>query len=170
MMELGAFWSFYSMWFNKEIAGAVNIMIEPDSFNMGQGKRNFKLNGMKGEFIQSFIGREESRQQNIIAIDQLMETRQIPFIDILHSDIQGYEYDMLIGAAKTFSENKVGYVFISTHSNEVHYKCLDLVKGHGYFIITSVDLDETFSEDGLIVARSSKLIGIDNIPIQKKQY
>ena len=170
MMELGAFWSFYSMWFNKEIEGAVNIMIEPDSFNIGQGKRNFKLNGMKGEFIQSFIGREENKQENIIAIDQLVERRQISYIDILHSDIQGYEYDMLLGARRTFGENKVGYVFISTHSNEVHYKCLDLLKGHEYFIITSVDLEDTFSEDGLIVARSSKLEGINSISVQKKQH
>jgi hypothetical protein len=44
MIELGAFWSFYSMWFNKEVENAINYMVEPDSFNLGQGKRNFKLN------------------------------------------------------------------------------------------------------------------------------
>ena len=43
----------------------------------------------------------------------------------------------------------MGYVFISAHSNEVHYKCMDLLKDHEYFIITSVDLDETFWKIGL---------------------
>lgn len=58
MIEMGSFWSFYSMWFNKEVKEAINYMIEPDHFNIGQGKRNFKLNGMKGHFTQAFVGQE----------------------------------------------------------------------------------------------------------------
>src|SRR5882724_1438238 len=42
MIEMGAFWSFYSMWFNSKIQNGRNFMIEPDAFNMGHGKRNFK--------------------------------------------------------------------------------------------------------------------------------
>ena len=168
MVELGAFWSFYSMWFNKEIKNAVNIMVEPDSFNIGQGQRNFKLNGMKGKFIETFIGKEYNETANVITIDKLVQDKQIDHIDILHSDIQGYEYDMLLGATDTMMGNKIGYFFISTHSNEVHYKCLDLLTAKKYFIIVSIDLDETFSEDGLIVARDNNLRGINIIPVHKK--
>jgi len=59
MIEMGAFWSFYSMWFNSKIQNGRNFMIEPDAFNMGHGKRNFKLNRLKGEFVQAFVGRKQ---------------------------------------------------------------------------------------------------------------
>src|SRR6188768_3969444 len=32
MIELGSYWSFYSMWFQNEVKGAKNYMIEPDYF------------------------------------------------------------------------------------------------------------------------------------------
>src|SRR5882724_12469348 len=64
MIEMGAFWSFYSMWFQKEIKNAINYMIEPDEFNLGQGIRNFKLNGFKGSFTQAFVGKQSEHSVN----------------------------------------------------------------------------------------------------------
>ena len=170
MVEMGAFWSFYSMWFQKEISKSVNYLIEPDSFNLGQGKRNFQLNHMKGQFIQAFVGSKSSSDENgtTICVDDLVSKHSIPFIHMLHSDIQGYEYEMLLGAETTFRENKIGYVFISTHSNELHYKCMDYLLGKNFIIIASADLDETFSEDGLIAARAPYFEGVDAIRISKK--
>lgn len=143
-------------------------MIEPDSFNIGQGKRNFRLNKMKGKFIQAFIGEKYNYENNILTVDKLVEENSIQFIDILHSDIQGFEYDMLLGAQKTIKDDKIGYFFISTHSNEIHYKCLGFLKQTGNLILTSIDLDETFSEDGLIVAKNVKSQMVSNISIEKK--
>ncbi len=170
MVEMGAFWSFYSMWFQKEISKSVNYLIEPDSFNLGQGKRNFQLNHMKGQFIQAFVGSKSSSDENgtTICVDDLVSKHSIPFIHMLHSDIQGYEYDILLGAETTFRENKIGYVFISTHSNELHYKCMDYLLGKNFIIIASADLNETFSEDGLIAARAPYFEGVDAIRISKK--
>lgn len=170
MIEMGAFWSFYSMWFNKEVKDAVNYMIEPDYFNMGQGKRNFKLNNMKGKFIQGYVG-QESRMADgntIISVDGFIKEHSIPFIHMLHSDIQGFEYEMLLGALNTFNENKIGYIFISTHSNELHYKCLNFLKERNFLIIASADLDETFSVDGLIVASAKGFKSISPVNISKK--
>ncbi len=171
MIEMGAFWSFYSMWFQKEVANAVNYMIEPDAFNLGQGKRNFRLNKMKGKFIQAFIGKKSETSQlgNTICINDLVETEKIPFVHMLHSDIQGFEYDMLEGADKIFQEKKVGYVFISTHSNEIHYKCLDFLVQRGFVILASADIDESFSEDGLIAARAPYMAGIEPLTISKRK-
>jgi methyltransferase FkbM-like protein len=170
MIEMGAFWSFYSMWFKKEVRGAVNYMIEPDAFNLGQGKRNFRLNNMDGKFIQAFVGKTSSRNKNgsTICVDDLVKAEQISFIDILHSDIQGFEYEMLLGAEKTFENKMIGYIFISTHSNVLHYKCLDFLIHKGFFIIASADIDESFSEDGLIVARAPYFHGIGQIAISKR--
>lgn len=171
MIEMGAFWSFYSMWFNQKVNGAKNYMIEPDSFNMGQGKRNFRLNNMKGTFAQAFIGRKDSNEGSVrtASVDGLVKEFNIPFIHMLHSDIQGYEYEMLLGAEQCFNEKKIGYIFISTHSDELHYQCLNVLKQKGYIILASADLKETYSEDGLIAARAPYFPGIEPIQIDKKK-
>ena len=171
MIEMGAFWSFYSMWFNKAVEQAVNYMIEPDNFNIGQGKRNFRLNQMSGTFIEAYVGRQSGKLEGkpIIHIDGFVKEHSISFIHVLHSDIQGFEYEMLLGAVNTFDENKIGYIFISTHSNDVHYKCLDFLIKKTFLIIASADLDETFSEDGLIVARSKNSKGIGPVEISKRK-
>ena len=44
MIELGAYWAYYSLWFASEIKGAKNYMIEPDPRNLEVGKKNFELN------------------------------------------------------------------------------------------------------------------------------
>lgn len=169
MIEMGAFWSFYSLWFKKEIRDSLNFMIEPDSFNLGQGKRNFRLNKMRGNFIQAFVGRESSEESGTtICIDDLVLRYSIPFIHMLHSDIQGFEYDMLLGSSRTFEEKKIGYVFISTHSNKLHYDCLNYLKEREFIIIASADIDESYSEDGLIAARAPYFEGILPISISKR--
>jgi hypothetical protein len=156
MIELGAFWSFYSMWFNKEIKNARNFMVEGDAYNLGCGKRNFKLNKMEGTFIHANIGENDNSQVAPIqlCIDTFVKDNRIPYIDILHSDIQGYELDMLKGAKKTFENHKIGFVFISTHSQDLHERCKATLLDFGYELIADADIQETYSEDGLIVARS----------------
>jgi len=82
-----------------------------------------------------------------------MKKKNINYVDILHSDIQGYEYEMLSDIVPLLKENKIKYLFISTHSDDIHYKCIDLLKNNNYRIIASADFDtETFCYDGIIVA------------------
>ncbi len=171
MLELGAFWSFYSMWFNSEVAGAKNFMIEPDKFNMGFGIRNFKLNNMKGNFTNAFISSKTINETTpvTICVDDFVNTHNIDFVDMLHSDIQGFEMEMLKGAEKLIDHDKIGYFFISTHSNEIHYDCLNFLKNKNYLILADIDLDKTFAIDGLIVARSKNYLGIDSIKVSQKR-
>jgi hypothetical protein len=75
---------------------------------------------------------------------------------------------MLLGAKQTIADDKIGYFFISTHSDEVHYKCLELLKQKGYLIVTSIDLQETFSEDGLIVAKNKIYSLHKDVGVSKK--
>ena len=41
MLECGAYWGFYSMWFKKKVPKARVWLIEPDSANIQVGKQNF---------------------------------------------------------------------------------------------------------------------------------
>ncbi len=165
IIELGSYWAFYSMWFNKEIKNANCYMIEADSEALEIGKNNFKINNMTGKFFSGFIKKGE------IEIDNFIEKENIDSVDILHSDIQGYELEMLKTCKKAIAEKKIKYFFISTHGQELHYDCLNYLESNGYEIIASADFnEETFCYDGVLVARLKKLNGVQptNIGARKK--
>lgn len=170
MIELGAYWSFYSMWFNKEIRNARNYMIEPS--NIEYGKTNFRYNKLKGDFFQYYIADRPATNADgsvTISVDQFMKENRIGFVDILHSDIQGYELLMLKGAKELLTSRKVGYVFISTHSDELHTACADLMDESGFIQLCSANLQETFSQDGLLVYKNPAYKGIEKIEISLRK-
>jgi len=74
---------------------------------------------------------------------------------------------MLSGAREYFLAKAIDYVFISTHSQDLHATCLEFMKYVDYNLVASVDLNETFSCDGLIVAQNPRL-AFKPIEFQKK--
>jgi hypothetical protein len=170
MLELGSYWSFYSMWFNSVVEGASNFLIEPEDINSGIS--NFELNQMKGNFTKAYISDTSSDTINgtpTVCVDDFIDEKDINFLDILHSDIQGYEYKMLMGAEKLLNSKQVGYIFISTHSNEIHYQCMEHLKLKGYILVCSYDMDESYSWDGLIVFKNPDYNGLDAIDVSKRK-
>ncbi|MCG8574370.1 MAG: FkbM family methyltransferase [Flavobacteriales bacterium] len=170
MIELGAYWSFYSMWFNKSIKGAKNYMIEP--WELEHGIRNFEINELEGEFFKYYIADKPGVHHdgsNIISVDSFTQSQNIGFVDILHSDIQGNELLMLNGAKTLLENRKVGYVFVSTHSNELHKDCAAFLDQLGYIQLCSADIDQTYSYDGLLVYRNPDYEGIGPIQISQRE-
>lgn len=169
MLELGAYWSFYSMWFLQKNPDANCFMVEPEKENLFYGKRNFAMNKMKGTFIHGAIGDQENKKENLLNVDMICQRNKIEFIDVLHSDIQGYELAMLHGAKKILSDNRVGYIFISTHSNELHNDCENLLLNeYNFDLVASANVDESFSWDGILVVKSPDYPGIDKVEIAKR--
>jgi hypothetical protein len=170
MFELGSYWAFYSMWFASAVKNARCIMIEPDPHKMNFGTLNFRLNNLKGVFDLGFIDGFTDLKSNIptYTVDHLVDKHQIKFIHILHSDIQGYEFKMLQGAQNTIDAGKIGYIFISTHSNDLHQQCTDFLVKKEFEIVASADLNETYSWDGLLVAKSKFIAGPEKIVISKR--
>ena len=169
MLELGSYWSFYTIWFKKHFPNADCVMVEPDRKNLTYGKRNLKLNGMNGKFVHAGIGKQVDRAKNITTVDAICEQYKIDFLDILHSDIQGFELEMLQGSEKLFSNNGVGYAFISTHSNELHEQChAHLSEKYGFQLVASANLDQSYSWDGILVMKAPDYPGIDKVDIAKK--
>ena len=171
MIELGSHWSYYSLWFNRHIKDAQNYMIEPDPANLEAGRRNFTINGLKGSFHNYSVGNVslearpfECESDNVIrpleqiCVDDFVEKNSIPFVDLLFADIQGYEFHMLQGAARSIREKRIRFIFVSTHHHLIshdpiiHHRCLEFIKDHGGHIILSHTISESFSGDGLIVA------------------
>ncbi|MEJ7589525.1 MAG: FkbM family methyltransferase [Ferruginibacter sp.] len=170
MLEFGAYWSFYSIWFSKTVKDAKNFLVEPDAFNMLYGINNFRINHIQGSFTNAFIGKvsDTTGSTAVLNVDDYVTANTIEFIDLLHSDIQGFEYDMLLGATKTIAEHKIKYVFISTHGNKVHNDCLNFLALNDFTILCSANEQDTYSLDGLIVARSNHFKGIESIKISLK--
>lgn len=171
MIELGSYWSFYSMWFNSVVKNAQCFMIEAELPNIIFGKKNFRINKMEGTFYQAFLGDRTfitHKGQRCITIDDFVKIKKIGFIDMLHSDIQGYEYKMLQGAKETFNAKKVGYVFISTHTNKIHNDCLAFLKEYNFTIIADANIDESFSADGLIAAKAPYYEGVEKVEISMR--
>ncbi len=104
-----------------------------------------------------------------MTVDEICEKQKIDFIDVLHSDIQGFELDMLHGSHSMLAGQKIGYVFISTHSNELHYDCHDLLKNkYGFTLVASADLEETHSWDGILVMKLPNYPSVEQVAISKK--
>lgn len=169
MLELGAFWGFYSMSFQARIKNGRNFLIEPDSHALLIGKHNFRLNKFTGYFFNYFIS-DENLPGHVptITVDQFLADNKMTHLSILHSDIQGFELKMLTGARHSLIEGKIDYLFISTHSNELHQGCIDYLINLDYKILCDANLDETYSWDGLIVAKHKNISGPDSFEISKR--
>lgn len=152
MIELGSYWSHYSMWLINKHPGSICYMVEPDNINIESGKNNFKLNGYDGIFINSFVG------NNHFIVDDFVSSKKLNIIDILHADIQGYEVEMLHGAKKSLLDGQIKYVFISTHSEDLHEDAISILRSVNYRIEISSGFDNhTTSFDGFIFASSSDI-------------
>jgi len=165
MLELGSYWAFYSMWFYREVPNAICFCVEPASRNIEMGKDNFALNfGPQPRVIfeQAFAGSNDihvgaTRTTPTVSVDGFLAKHQIMRLAILHADTQGHELEVLLGAQASLSLKNIDYVFLSTHGNELHRLCLEELRRHGYRIMADVDLLETYSFDGLIVAQNPYL-------------
>lgn len=184
MLELGCWWAYYSMWFNKVIPEAKNYLVEPNKENLRLGKANFALNNMEGDFTYSYLGERVDTtiggidgDAPMTSVDAFMDEKNIPFLEVLHADIQGGELKMLMGAKQALKEHKIRYIILSTHGAQIgigapklHEQCLAYLEDHDYHIICEHTTSQSCSVDGLIVARARSIEGLDHIDISKYDY
>ena len=175
MIELGSFWSYYSLWFLKENpAQRRAICVEADPAHLEIGRRNARLNNLSPDFMHGFAGETASTHPvafpteksgtldlECYCVDQLMALHHIDHLDILHLDTQGAELSVLKGASEAIDQRKIRFLVVSTHSYEIcgdpliHQRCVAWLQEQGAHIICEHDVHESFSGDGLIVASLS---------------
>jgi hypothetical protein len=162
MLELGAYWGFYSLsMLNRHPAGKC-FLVEPCPIRIQSGKLNFQENQRAGDFEQAYVGdtdRWSLLNGRTISVDGFCKRKQIRHLNILHADIQGHEVQMLQGAQGMLKAGRIDYIFISTHSNELHRDCQEILSQSGFIILASSDKTETHSFDGLIVAKKRTISG-----------
>ncbi len=149
MLELGAYWGHYSLWLKKAVPGSTVYLVEPESKSIAVGRHNFLINECRGIFIQDRVGKGR------FTVDGFMKDTGLPRLDVLHSDIQGAEMEMLEGAGDALRQRRIDYVFVSTHSDPLHYGVLDRLESHGYVAEAAFDYEhDTCSHDGFVFAKA----------------
>jgi len=171
MVELGAFWAYYSCWFLKEHPGGRVYCVEPDPNNWAIGRTNLELNDSEAMFIGAAVGATSTPPRPFtcesdgitrpiprVSVDALVRDYGIRVIDVLLADVQGAESAMLEGCGETIRAGKVRFVFVSTHHHSIsgdpltHQKCLAFIREHGGHVFAEHTVGESFSGDGLIAA------------------
>lgn len=171
MVELGAFWAYYSCWFLRDRPAGRVYCVEPDPNNLALGQANVRINGGDATFINAAVGRVSglpkpficesdglTRPVPTISVDALVRDQRISGIDLLLADIQGAETDMLAGCIDTIRSGKLRFLFVSTHHHSIsgdpltHQACLAFIREYGGHVIAEHTVAESFSGDGLIAA------------------
>lgn len=183
MIELGAFWSYYSLWFVREVPGSRAICVEPDPANMSIGRRNAALNNLEDRisFVEAWAGHSATGRATMNC-ESIAEPRDLPVVDmreasllaegpieILHIDAQGAELDFTHSIAR--AESRPRFLVLSTHHRSIsgsattHADCLAAIATAGGHILAQHDVQESFSGDGLIVASFAPQDRLISLPI-----
>ena len=171
MIELGGYWTYYTNWFLMDQPRRSGVVIEPCPSNLEVGKVNARLNRLNPTFRHGFAGRHfvpDARFRSDDGVEMSLPCYSVPqlvadmgwkHLDLLHCDIQGSEFEILESCAPLLKAGIINWIFISTHAHHIsgdpltHERCLDIVKECGGVIEVEHDVYESFSGDGLIVAR-----------------
>ena len=171
MLELGGFWSYYSLWFKSQHGNRrQSYVVEPDPNHIAVGRANAALNRQEIAFVQACVGPNSVRavtfttefagniQIPCISIPDFLRERQIQRLDILHCDTQGAETAIIELCESLFRRGVIHFGVFSTHSHHIsgdpltHQRCVAMLKDFGGTILVEHDVHESFSGDGLIAA------------------
>lgn len=170
IVELGAFWSYYSLWFVRALHGAQAIAVEPDPEHLALGRRNFALNGSSGTFIEAAVGYDDGsmwmptesdgklRKVRTATLGTLLREAGAERCELLLCDTQGAEAAVLDAARELIAAGKLRFAVISTHHHSIsgdplmHQRCLAMVRELGGHVIAEHAISESCSGDGLIAA------------------
>ena len=169
MLELGGFWSYYSLWFLRGFDARRAIVLEPDPSHLAVGQANAALNRATNiEFMQGSVGAVSSGPRPFatetsgvvqipeFSVSDILASRKMETLDILHCDTQGAETAVIASCEELLKSRKIRFGVFSTHAHQIsgdpltHQRCLAMVKDFGGQILAEHDVHESFSGDGLI--------------------
>jgi FkbM family methyltransferase len=171
IIEVGAFWAYYTNWYLGAVQGSRAVCVEPDEPSMRVGQTNLRLNGRKAKWVNAFVGREHSeavafrresdgREVAVPCLDMeglLALTGGEP-VEVLHVDVQGSEWPLIQSMRRAVEAGLLRFVVVSTHhemisgSKTTHQDCLKELRTLGASILSEFNVEESYAGDGLIVA------------------
>lgn len=124
-----------------------NVTVIEKAVSDQQGKLTFEtVQGSSMGHLATHTKTASSIMVDVVALDQFIAEAQLPLPNVLKVDIEGAEYDFLRGASQLLSSRAIT-MFLATHGQEVHTKCLSLLHDLGYQLSSLEDKPlETCSE------------------------
>lgn len=168
MVELGAYWAYYTNWYLGAVPGSRGVCLEPEPANLEIGRRNLALNGRQARLIHAAAGEEwhaaepagDDGHEGVECLDMpaLDDRLGGQAVEVLHMDMQGAELGFIRSMRRSRAARRVRFVVVSTHHESItgsattHDDCLEELRGQGAEILAEHSVAESFSGDGLIVA------------------
>ncbi|MCW2606214.1 MAG: FkbM family methyltransferase [Frankiales bacterium] len=169
VVELGAFWAYYSLWALHEFPDARVVALEPDPANLELGRRNARLNGRTLTFVHGVMGRHPGEEELFENLDgtsapvrqyglrELFDEAGVERCDLLLCDIQGGEQFVFGQAAELLRAGRVRFAVVSTHHHSIsgdpltHQRVLAELQELGGHVVAEHTVGESCSGDGLVV-------------------
>jgi hypothetical protein len=105
------------------------VCVEPRSVARDRLQENLTVNGLSFPVVDAFVG--ATIGPSTTTIDKLAADYFVP--DFIKIDIEGGEYDALVGAEEVIARHKPAMI-IETHSSELEAECADLLRESRYEI------------------------------------
>jgi len=159
MIELGAFWSLWSIIFRKKYPKGKTIIVEGDLEKLNVGINNLSLNDINNvTYYHNTIYGEKSNtlfSEDIkdIKLSEIINSIISDKIDLIHMDIQGSEIYAIDDIINLILNNKLSYSIIATHSESIEYEITNKLKNHN--IDYSIIKYEEGKHDGEIIIKSN---------------
>lgn len=162
MIEFGSNQAYYSLLF-KHILGkkhTVNIMVEPEPNNFNASIKSFEFNKVDGIFYNRGVGKKFIIKQSDITVDpitieEILKENNLKKLSVLHADIDGAEYTLLEENNEIFDKKLVDYIFLLTHSDELHKICFEFLNKANYNLILEIPSNlKQVGYDGLLIFKS----------------
>lgn len=189
MIELGGFWSYYSLWFLKDRPQGRSFVVEPDPNHIAVGKANARINDADIQFVHGCIGSvsrplvtfatESAGKIGVpqFSVADLLRINNIVTLDLLHCDTQGAETAVIESCEALLRKRRIVFAMFSTHAYQIsgdpltHQRCLQMLRDFGGTILAEHDVHESFSGDGLIAAYfGAEPIEWSEPPISRNRY
>lgn len=171
MVEIGAYWAYYTAWFLSAVPGSAAVCLEPDPGKAACGRHNLELNGLSARWVSGAAGRvhaegvpfqlEPGGRSTTLTVHDLASLMDVSGhgpVEVLHIDAQGAELPFLESLAKPSVRGLVRFLVVSTHDEAItgspstHEDCLRVIAQLGGIVMEEHSVAESFSGDGLIVA------------------
>lgn len=156
VFDVGAHVGFYTMLASVAVGdhGEV-IAFEPFPENVDILRRHIAINNRRNvQIVEAAVGDQNSTGRfkrggdsftgritengdlslPLVTLDDLVSTRAVRPPQIIKMDIEGGEYDALVGAQNLLKTCRP-QIFLSTHGPDVHTKCISLLQAMGYDLV-----------------------------------
>lgn len=173
IVELGAFWSYYTLWYLNKIPGSRAICVEPDAKHLAVGRLNAGQNNLADRihFVEAWVGGMAS-DGVVRESESSKDARNLPLMDMagisslcagrtiemLHMDVQGAELSFINTIETAVRQKSLRFIVVSTHhrsisgSSETHRDCVKVIRDLGGHVLVEHSVSESYSGDGLIAA------------------